>query len=73
MDFDWTDEECALRTELQDFVAQHVRPDWALHDRDMPTTQHQKEVQGYCQELAARGLLTPSWPVEYGGRATSTS
>lgn len=71
MDFDWTAAEDALREELRAFVAERVRPDWTLYERDMPSSAEIDEVRAYCRDLAQRGLLTPHWPVEYGGRAAS--
>jgi alkylation response protein AidB-like acyl-CoA dehydrogenase len=71
VNFDWTDDENELRGRLQDFVAEHVPPDWTLYDRDMPTAADVEKVRGYCRELARRGLLTPSWPAAYGGRDAS--
>jgi alkylation response protein AidB-like acyl-CoA dehydrogenase len=53
-------------------VGEAVPSDWTLYERDMPTQREVDAVRGYCRELAARGLLTPSWPVEYGGREASS-
>ena len=72
MDFEWTAAEQELRRRLQEFVAEHVPPDWTLYDRDMPTPADVEAVGAYCRELARRGLLTPSWPAEYGGREASS-
>jgi alkylation response protein AidB-like acyl-CoA dehydrogenase len=71
VDFEWSADEQQLRRELQAFVAEVVPPDWTLYDRDMPTPDDVDAVRAYCRELARRGLLTPSWPAEYGGREAS--
>lgn len=68
MDFDFTDDEEQLRRELRQFVDEHMRPDWSHLDRDMPTQAEIDDCLDFCQGLADRGLLTPQWPAEYGGR-----
>jgi alkylation response protein AidB-like acyl-CoA dehydrogenase len=72
VDFDWTPEQQELRGRLKAFVAEVVPPGWTLYDRDMPTPADVEEVRGFCRELAERGLLTPSWPKEYGGSEASS-
>jgi len=71
VDFTWTEEEQRLRDDLRAFVAEHVRVDWTLYDRDVPTAQSEREVREHCAVLAERGLLVPNWPVAFGGADAS--
>jgi alkylation response protein AidB-like acyl-CoA dehydrogenase len=69
MDFAFTPEETAFRTELRAFLADEL-PEWwrgmfVDDDRPMPFTRE------FCQKLAARGWLTMAWPSEYGGQDAS--
>jgi alkylation response protein AidB-like acyl-CoA dehydrogenase len=71
MDFTWTQDEDALRADLRSYIEDHLMPGWSHVDRDMPTAGTVAEVVKFCQGLAARGLLIPQWPAEYGGRGAS--
>ena len=71
MDFTWTDEEDALRGDLRSYIEDNIMPGWTHTDRDMPTPATIAEVIRFCKGLAERGLLTPAWPPEYGGRGAS--
>jgi len=71
MDLDWTEAEQAFRAELRAFIAQHRRADWTHHERDMPRPEDRDAVIAFCRAMGERGLLTPHWPVAYGGRAAS--
>ena len=71
MNFDWSADEQALRARLQDFIGEQVRDDWTHEDREMPTPAVRDEVRGHTRELAARDLLMPQWPQEYGGKDAS--
>ncbi|HEX4108329.1 MAG TPA: acyl-CoA dehydrogenase family protein [Solirubrobacteraceae bacterium] len=69
MDFAFTQEEERFREELREFLVQEL-PDWwvgmfAHDERIMPLTKQ------LCQKMAAKGWLTMSWPIQYGGRAAS--
>jgi alkylation response protein AidB-like acyl-CoA dehydrogenase len=69
MDFAFSDEDEAFRTELRDFLDAEV-PDWwrgmfVDDERAMPLT---REV---CRKLAERGWLTMAWPPEHGGAGAS--
>ncbi len=71
MDFDWTEKEGAFRAELVAFIEQNRRPGWTHHQRDMPAPEDRTAVLEFCTALGARGLMTPHWPREYGGREAS--
>ncbi len=65
MDFAFTAEQDAFRTEIRAFLDAEL-PDWWVgmfaHDpRIMPFTRE------LCRKMAERGWLTLSWPKEYGG------
>jgi alkylation response protein AidB-like acyl-CoA dehydrogenase len=69
VDFEMGEKVDELRGELRALVAEHVPPDFlgAFTDdpRDLETAQE------FCHVLAARGLLCPAWPEEWGGNAAS--
>jgi alkylation response protein AidB-like acyl-CoA dehydrogenase len=71
MDFSWSEEETALRTELRTYIEDHLMPDWSFFERDMPTPARIEDVIRFCKGLAERGLLVPAWPREYGGQGAS--
>ena len=71
MDFSWSQEEQELRSQLRAYIADHMLPGWTQLDRDVPTQDKIDAAIRFCEGLAERGLLTPTWPVEYGGRAAS--
>lgn len=69
MDFSFTPEEDAFRTELRTFLADEL-PEWwrgmfVDDERTMPLT---REI---CRKLADRGWLTMAWPEAHGGRGAS--
>ena len=71
MEFQFTAQEEAFRTELQDFLARELPSDWSsteLDDRDEETWKFTLEMR---RKLAARGWLTMAWPKEYGGQDAS--
>ncbi|MET0931052.1 MAG: acyl-CoA dehydrogenase family protein, partial [Aeromicrobium sp.] len=66
MDFDFTPEQVTFRQELRDFLAETLPSEWrgitgANGHEMIPMTRR------VCEELAARGWLTLSWPGEFGG------
>ena len=69
MDFGWTEEDEAFRSEVIEFIRQELPPDWG----------QQAEAEGgrddfereFARKLGSKGWLTPSWPVEYGGKGWS--
>lgn len=69
MDFDFGDSAATLRGRLRELVASHLPPDFlgAFTHRE----EDQEVVQKFIKILADEGLLTPSWPEEYGGRGAS--
>jgi len=72
MDFSWGAYEIDLRARLRSYIAEHLRPWWSHLDRDLPTEESFDAAIEFCRGLAARGLLTPAWPVEIGGAGASS-
>ncbi len=69
MDFAFSAEEEAFRTELRAFLAAEL-PSWwrglfVDDPRAIPTT------RAICAKLAERGWLTMAWPTEFGGSGAS--
>ena len=71
MDFSWSEEDDALRADLQTVIEEQLSPGWSFFERDMPTRARIDDVIAFCGALAERGLLVPAWPEEYGGRDAS--
>ena len=75
MDFQYTAEEQALRTEAAEFVGSNWRDNGkdatslivASYDVDDPG--EQERIQDFIRKLAAKGWWTMHWPREYGGQA----
>ena len=65
MKFRFSPEHEAFRDEVVDFLAGALTPEfWEYHRRhELPDWSPE-----FSRAAAARGLLAPSWPVEYGGR-----
>jgi alkylation response protein AidB-like acyl-CoA dehydrogenase len=69
MNFDWTDEQAALRERVRALLARELPPDWEHISRHGPGSPRQTAFSlDFCPKLAAEGLLVPHWPVEHGGR-----
>ncbi|MFC4312596.1 acyl-CoA dehydrogenase family protein [Steroidobacter flavus] len=73
MDFSWTPEHLALRDSIRTVLAETLPADWDRIAREGPGSAEQTAFsRAFCPKLAARGLLVPHWPVEFGGRGAST-
>src|SRR4051794_21612963 len=66
MDFRFPPDAEALRHEIREFLAEH----WPQENRAFENVTYEDE-KVIRKKLAAKGWLTPSWPVEYGGSAKS--
>lgn len=71
MDLDWSPEERALRAELRALVDEMLPPTWGHADRDLATEESKDFSAQFCAEAARRGLLTPAWPEDVGGRGAT--
>ncbi|HEX3781290.1 MAG TPA: acyl-CoA dehydrogenase family protein [Pseudonocardiaceae bacterium] len=69
MEFGWLADDLAFRDELRTIVEQELPERWA---ELIPGEEVASEfVLDFCRTLGERGLLTPHWPREYGGREAS--
>jgi alkylation response protein AidB-like acyl-CoA dehydrogenase len=66
VDYEFGQEGDQLRSDLRELIADRIPPDFLGAFTDDP--EDLAVTQRFCKELAARGLLTLSWPEEYGGR-----
>ncbi|MBE8516976.1 acyl-CoA dehydrogenase family protein [Amycolatopsis sp. H6(2020)] len=74
MDLDFGPEAADFRTEVRDWLAEHLVGEFAAH-RGIggPADSEAWEVRvAWDRELAAGGWLGLSWPVAYGGRGLTT-
>lgn len=69
MEFGWLDEDQAFRDELRQLLDDELPARWA----DLiPGEEVASEfVLDFTHKLGRKGLLTPHWPAEYGGRDAS--
>jgi alkylation response protein AidB-like acyl-CoA dehydrogenase len=65
MDFDLGEGASALRARLRELIATHIAENYLGAFTDDPADLD--VAQRFCKTLADEGLLTLSWPVEYGG------
>ena len=65
MDFDLGEGAAVLRSRLRELIAAHIAEDYLGAFTDDPADLD--VAQRFCKTLADEGLLTLSWPVEYGG------
>ncbi|HEX3565987.1 MAG TPA: acyl-CoA dehydrogenase family protein, partial [Acidimicrobiales bacterium] len=65
MDYEFGQEGDQLRSDLRELIADRLPPDFLGAFTDEPGDL--AITQRFCKELAARGLLTLSWPEEFGG------
>ncbi len=65
MDFKFTEEHDALRTEVRTFLRESID---TRHGPSRPTSQANWPAQiEFSKKLAARNWVAPAWPREYGG------
>ncbi|HSS10269.1 MAG TPA: acyl-CoA dehydrogenase family protein [Acidimicrobiales bacterium] len=69
MDYDFGEAGDQLRSELRELIADRIPSGYLGAFTDDPDDL--AVAQRFCKELAARGLLTISWPEEFGGRGAS--
>ena len=72
MDFRFSDEEEAFRTEIRSFVRAELPEDWGAHaynDREDTPREISDAAKAFQRKLAAKGWLTLAWPREHGGLA----
>ena len=65
MDFDLGEQAAELRARLRDLIATHIADDFLGAFTDDPADL--EVTQRFCKLLADEGLLTITWPAEFGG------
>jgi alkylation response protein AidB-like acyl-CoA dehydrogenase len=69
MEFGWSPEQEALRTQVRGFLDEHLPADWAEIASLSPGSQAVTDFsRTFCPKLAEAGLLASHWPEEFGGR-----
>jgi alkylation response protein AidB-like acyl-CoA dehydrogenase len=69
MEFEWSDDQRAVRERVRAFLGRELPPDWDSISRHGPGSAEVTEFSmSFCPRLAAEGLLVPHWPREWGGR-----
>lgn len=72
MEFGWSAAQVAYREELQQALEDFLPDDWPEISRGGMGSAPQIDFsKTFAPKLAARGLLTPQWPREYGGNDAS--
>jgi alkylation response protein AidB-like acyl-CoA dehydrogenase len=69
VDYEFGEEGDQLRSQLRDLIADRIPPAYLGAFTDDP--EDLAIAQRFCKELVSRGLLTLSWPKEFGGRDAS--
>jgi alkylation response protein AidB-like acyl-CoA dehydrogenase len=69
MNFDFTPEEDAFRADLRDLLKSELPDDWlGFFAEDRESLAFTRE---FCRRMGEQGLLTISWPEEFGGRGAT--
>lgn len=73
MNFDFSEKEKQLRSDIREFVRKELPSDWAGggYAEEYGDEYGWELAQMMAKKLAAKGWLTMSWPREYGGLAAS--
>src|SRR3954447_464007 len=71
MDFDLPASSVAVRDELRGILDEELGGRGADFIWSLGYEERKQFSLGLCTRLGARGLLTPHWPAEYGGRGGS--
>ena len=65
MDFRFTEEHVALRSEVREFLRTHVPADWVpVH---VGSQQNWEAQLSFVRSLAPRRWIAPAWPEAFGG------
>jgi alkylation response protein AidB-like acyl-CoA dehydrogenase len=65
MDFTWSEDDAAFRSELRTFVEDELPQRWLeLIPGEEPASDF---ILDFCRKLGQKGWLTPHWPEQYGG------
>jgi alkylation response protein AidB-like acyl-CoA dehydrogenase len=70
VEFTWSEAEIAFRERVRDFLRTTLPPEWFDIARHGPGSPEQAAFSRiFCPQMADQELLTPHWPVAYGGAA----
>jgi len=68
MNFEWSDQQRALRKRIEDFLVENLPDDWEEFSRHGPGSPALTAfARGFCRKLAENGMLFPHWPKDIGG------
>ena len=67
MEFSFTKEQEILRKEVRDFLKQELTDELLRETESEGHNYGSPLSREFAQKLGAKGLLTPTWPKEYGG------
>ena len=73
MEFAFTPEQEALRSEVRQFIAENVTPEIVAELEDTGIRRRGPKTREMYKGIAERGWIGISWPKEYGGQAGSRS
>ena len=71
MEFAFTPEQEALRSEVQQFIAENVTPEIVAELEDTGIRRRGPKTREMYKGIAERGWIGISWPKEYGGQGGS--
>jgi alkylation response protein AidB-like acyl-CoA dehydrogenase len=67
MDYRFSPDEDAFRTEVRTFLRSELPEDWDLDPFELKN-ETWDFARGFTRKLAQRGWIAPAWPKEYGGQ-----
>ena len=67
MDYRFTPEEEAFRSEIQTFLKAEVPADWDFDPFELREDTWDF-AHSFTRKLAGKGWIAPAWPAEYGGQ-----
>ncbi|MCH7552455.1 MAG: acyl-CoA dehydrogenase family protein [Chloroflexi bacterium] len=71
MEFGFTSDQLAFRTEVRSFLKEEIPPGWCGRTFTFLNEDEWRVAREFDRKLAQRGWLTLPWPKEYGGQDLS--
>jgi alkylation response protein AidB-like acyl-CoA dehydrogenase len=72
MDFSFSEAEEAYRAQLRSWLAANIPDWWKARDATTFNQDHSfEQLRAWHRQLYEAGYVSPTWPVEYGGRGIS--
>jgi alkylation response protein AidB-like acyl-CoA dehydrogenase len=68
VEFDWSDEQAALRAQIHTFLDRELDHDLMVNEPDIDTYERGMYAKKFAAALNRESLLVPGWPEEWGGR-----